>query len=723
MFNHARTQVEKNLYINSIVYTNLENNERAINNAIIESINKGANFIITTINSHSNFIINCSRLYKDKEIFWLIKGNERPLPDDLPRVKILNINVDHSFYCLGFISSLISKTGKIGFISTKNIETDYQRLANAFYIGAINSNPNITFLVSSNNFNNSYKNKDNNKKVISYKIAKLLLSKGVDFIGSDQDDNSIQLAVIDNGGIGLGLTGFQYSKIYNDKFGFSFKLEWSQLFINITNTIINGCWIDYEITDTTSFSTTYSGIEPINFNLVPKVYQTQINEEIYKLRNDSNYNPHLCNNLFNDIYQNQNNGCITNQQFSSSYLLNASNIIIINNKEILEFVDSYSNSIKISILCVSIFCIFICILGMIFITVLRNARILKSSSPAFLLLFLFGCIVIFTGCIIFSQSATDKTCQARVWLLSIGYTIFLGSLLVKNWRVWLLFDNKKLKKRSITNWDLYPWVAGVLVVDVLVLAIWQGLGDIRSESRIGIGSLSAYQYSNVCTNNIQGTIALYILLAFHGIKLLSTCFISFKIKLVDIEEFNESKPITTSVSIILFCIFTIILLIAPPPSSLPPYPVATLETIICICSVTTTAIGIGLLFGDKIYFITTQGLGLNQTFAKSSSFSLDKKDCDDSDSDSDSDSNNNKNNNQHHNKNENQSNKKKRSQFKTPIDFFSKSNQQESIIFNPPSNNDLTNEISLPIEETKKGNDNSEIENQDDDEYDDEDEK
>ncbi|EAL71534.1 G-protein-coupled receptor family 3 protein 14 [Dictyostelium discoideum AX4] len=711
MFNYARTQVEKNLNINSIVFTNLENNQNAINNAIIESINKGSNFLISTINSHSNFIINYSRLYKNKEIFWLIKGNdnERPIPDDLPRVKILNINSDLSFYYLGFISSLISKTGKIGFISTKNIETDYQRLTNAFYIGAINSNPNITFLVCSNNFNNQ-----NNNKKISYKISKLLISKGVDFIGSDQDDNSIQLAVIDNGGIGLGLTGFEYSKIYNDKFPFSFKLEWSQLLIDITNTIINGSWVDYDIIYITSFSrlngtTNFTPeIEPIiNYNFIPKIYQKQINDEINKLKNHSTnyYFPHLCNNLFNNIYnQKQTNGCITNEQFSNSHLLNASNIKIIDNKEILEFVDSYSNSIKISILSVSIFCIFICVLGMIFITVLRNARILKSSSPSFLLLILFGCIVIFTGCILFSQPATDKTCQGRVWLLSIGYTIFLGSLLIKNWRVWLLFDNKKLRKRSITNWKLYPWVAGILVVDVLILALWQGLGDIKSESRI-IGT-SFYQYTNVCTNNDQGSIALYILLAFHGLKLLGTCFISFKIKLVDIEEFNESKPITTSVFIILFCIFTIILLIAPSSSSSSassPQPIASLETIICICSVTTTAISIGLLFGDKIYFITTQGLGLNQTFAKSSSFSLDKKDCDDDDDDSsDGSDHSNSNKNKNKNKNRNQSEKKKRPNSIKPIGLFSKS-KQESVVFNPPSNNDLTNELALPIEGIKEG--------------------
>ncbi|KAM9971299.1 hypothetical protein ACTFIW_011276 [Dictyostelium discoideum] len=743
MFNYARTQVEKNLNINSIVFTNLENNQTAINNAIIESINKGSNFLISTINSHSNFIINYSRLYKNKEIFWLIKGNERPIPDDLPRVKILNINSDLSFYYLGFISSLISKTGKIGFISTKNIETDYQRLTNAFYIGAINSNPNITFLVSSTNYNNKNNNKNNNQnnnKIISYKISKLLISKGVDFIGSDQDDNSIQLAVIDNGGIGLGLTGFQYSKIYNNKFPFSLKLEWSQLFIDITNTIINGSWVDYDIIYITSFSR-FSGttnfnteIESIiNFNFIPKIHQKQINDEINKLKNHSTnyYFPHLCNNLFNNIHnQKQTNGCITNEQFSNSHLLNASNIKIIDNKEILEFVDSYSNSIKISILSVSIFCIFICVLGMIFITVLRNARILKSSSPSFLLLILFGCIVIFTGCILFSQSATDKTCQGRVWLLSIGYTIFLGSLLVKNWRVWLLFDNKKLRKRSITNWKLYPWVAGILVVDVLILALWQGLGDIRSESRI-IGT-AFYQYTNVCTNNDQGSIALYILLSFHGIKLLGTCFISFKIKLVDIEEFNESKPITTSVFLILFCIFTIILLIAPAPSpsflpSSPPQPIATLETIICICSVTTTAISIGLLFGDKIYFITTQGLGLNQTFAKSSSFSLDKKDCDDDDSSDGSDhSNSNSNKNKNKNRNRNQSKKNKRPNSIKPIGLFSKS-KQESVVFNPPSNNDLANELDLPIEGIKERHDhdsenNDEYEHNEHEDHEDEDE-
>ncbi|KAK5574722.1 hypothetical protein RB653_009975 [Dictyostelium firmibasis] len=612
--NNARIRAESVLKLEmSIYYKNLEVSIDLAREAIEDSIKKGANLIVISSSIHTNIGYEYARLNKNKEIYWLIRGRGRPVPDDLPKVTIINFNTHLLHYTLGLVSGYLTTSGAVGFISPgPNILSLAN--SNSFYLGALASRNNVTFL---NAYTGSWFNPE-----VSYKASQMLISNGVDFIGMSQDDMSVQKALMDHGKMGLGITGYSNRLIWGSDIALSYITDWSDVFIKYAGHIINETWPQYDSYYTTLAEGGSLLFDEFSFR-VPKTIQNLVSLEINKLKNSS-YQPFRCNPMYTQLnFTFDSNGCPDDTEFKNTKLLlkgdKISKVIDLGLYTIpIEFVD-YSNSMKIGLTIVSGICILFSILSMILVIVFRRAKIIKSASPAFCLLILFGCIIIFTGCIIFSLSPTNGNCRARVWLLSIGYTIFLGSLLVKNWRIWLLFDNPKLKKRSITNWKLYPFVAGILAVDVLILAFWQGLGNIRSESRIGIDSLTKYQYSNVCSSDDQGAVALYILLVFHGIKLLAACFISFKIKAVDIEEFNESKPIASSVYIITFCLFIVIPLMVSPQS------VTSQVITIVVCAIVTTIISISLLFGSKFYMMFTEGLALNQTFAtstKSSSFTL-----------------------------------------------------------------------------------------------------
>ncbi|KAN0039823.1 hypothetical protein ACTA71_007060 [Dictyostelium dimigraforme] len=611
-FNEARVKTESILKLTdfSLYYKNLDESEEISDAAFKDAIAKGANLIVVASSGQTEMGIKYANLYKDQDIYWIIKTSARPT-DDLPKVAVLDFNTDRAHFALGYFSGKMSKTGVVGFVSPGDYLASN---GNAYYLGAKAARSNITFVTT---FTGSWFNPE-----VAYKAAQMLISNGADFLGMSQDDMSVQKAVIDSGSLGLGVTGYPTRLIYGSaNIGLSYITDWTDVFVKYATHVINDTWPAYDYYKT-SLNPGGSLLFDDYSYLVPQDIRTLVDNEIEILKNES-FLPFRCNPMYVDIgYKLNVNGCISYDEFESNKQVlkgdNLSKTINFGTYTIpIEFVD-YSRSMKLGITITSSICILFCIISIIIVLVFRTARIIKSASPAFLFLILVGCILIFIGCIIFSQSPSEGTCRARVWLLSIGYTIFLGSLLVKNWRIWLLFDNPKLKKRSITNWKLYPWVAGILAADVLILAFWQGLGNIRSESRIGIDSLTKYQYSNVCTSDDQGAVALYILLVFHGITLLVACFISFKIKVVDIDEFNESKPIASSVYIITFCLFIVIPLMVSPQS------VASQVTTICVCAIVTTLISILLLFGSKFYKMITQGVGLNQTFAsssKSSSFS------------------------------------------------------------------------------------------------------
>ncbi|KAK5574721.1 hypothetical protein RB653_009974 [Dictyostelium firmibasis] len=617
-FNEARVKTESILKLTdfSLYYKNLDESEQLAEEAFQDAISKGANLIVVASSGQTAMGIKYANLYKDKDIYWIIKTSARPI-DDLPKVAVLDFNTDRAHFILGYFSAKMSKTGVVGFVSPGEYMASN---GNAYYLGALAAREDITFVTT---FTGSWFNPE-----VAYKAAQMLISNGADFLGMSQDDMSVQQAVIDSGSLGLGVTGYPTRLTFGSaNIGLSYITDWTDVFIKYASHVINDTWPAYDYYRT-SLNPGGSLLFDEYSYLVSTNIRSIVDKEINVLKNESFF-PFRCNPMYIDIGFKLNvNGCISYKEFESNNQVLKGNKL---SKTInfgtytipIDFVD-YSSSMKYGITITSAICIFLCILSMIIVMVFRKARIIKSASPAFCLLILIGCIIIFIGCIIFSQSPDIENCRARVWLLSIGYTIFLGSLLVKNWRIWLLFDNPKLKKRSITNWKLYPFVAGILAVDVLILAFWQGLGNIRSESRIGIDSLTKYQYTNVCTSDDQGAVALYILLVFHGIKLLVACFISFKIKVVDIEEFNESKPIASSVYIITFCLFIVIPLMVSPQS------IASQVTTICVCAIVTTLISMILLFGSKFYKMSTQGLALNQTFAsnsKSSSFSqsLEKK--------------------------------------------------------------------------------------------------
>ncbi|KAK5584642.1 hypothetical protein RB653_006257 [Dictyostelium firmibasis] len=604
MMNEARVLAESELHLYpfSIYYEHLEESIEEAEIAIQDSIEQGANLIVVSSVIHNSLGIKYATKYKDEPIYWIIRGSK--LVPNLPKVVVLNFNSFELHYLLGYYAGLATKTGVVGFVSP-GVGINTLSCDNSFYIGAKYARPNITFL---DIHTGSWYNPE-----VSYRAAQKLIDNGADVIGMSQDDMSVQKALMDVGKLGLGVTGYPGHYQFGSNVAYSYLTNWTNLLITYANHVINEDW---PIAD--SFFTNLSRKDAIfmdEFSFrVPIDIQSKTKIELKNLMNTT-YAPYKSDPILTKIGLQFNGDWVNDTQFRANKIILPSDgeatVIYYGLYTIpIEFVD-YPESLKIGVTVVAAFCIFLCIVSMIIVIAFKEAKVIKSSSPIFCLLILFGCIVIFVGCIMFARSPTDGNCRSRVWLLSLGYTIFLGNLLVKNWRIWLLFDNPKLKKRAITNWKLYPWVTGIVLVDIAILSIWQGLGEIIAESRTGVDSLSKYEYRNVCASSDQGSIALYMLLVFHGLILLVACFISFKIKAVDIDEFNESKPITTSVYIITFCLFIVIPIMVSSPT------VVTQTTIICICALITTMLSIIFLFGTKFFKMLTVGLELGQTFATS----------------------------------------------------------------------------------------------------------
>ncbi len=89
----------------------------------------------------------------------------------------------------------------------------------------------------------------------------------------------------------------------------------------------------------------------------------------------------------------------------------------------------------------------------------RELPRVKSSSPVFGLLMHAGAAVAvtFAWCVLGAPS--HFTCNARWWLLGLGFSIFFGCFVVKTYRIHRIFDTRVLVVAKLPDHKLFKYLA------------------------------------------------------------------------------------------------------------------------------------------------------------------------------------------------------------------------------------------------------------------------
>ena len=76
-----------------------------------------------------------------------------------------------------------------------------------------------------------------------------------------------------------------------------------------------------------------------------------------------------------------------------------------------------------------------------------SCRLVKLSSPYINIMIVTGAVVFYVTVILFgvdenvaSYSTVDGLCQARIWLVSIGFSLLYGTIFAKTLRVYYIFN-------------------------------------------------------------------------------------------------------------------------------------------------------------------------------------------------------------------------------------------------------------------------------------------
>lgn len=206
---------------------------------------------------------------------------------------------------------------------------------------------------------------------------------------------------------------------------------------------------------------------------------------------------------------------------------------------------------------ITVLCIILAVCFLGFNIKLRNYRYIQMSSPRLNNTIVIGCIAMYLSVFMFgldgnliSPDRYSSNCQARIWLTSLGFTTAFGAMFAKLWRVYVIFTNRKLRKKVIKDGKLFMFVGALLLVDVLTLSVWSGADHLTRrlqngtiEHGIEYDTLPQWEYCD-CQHK---AIWFGVLFATKGLLLLFGVFLAWETRHVKIPALNDSRYVGMSV--------------------------------------------------------------------------------------------------------------------------------------------------------------------------------
>ncbi|KAJ3100388.1 hypothetical protein HDU96_010358 [Phlyctochytrium bullatum] len=172
-------------------------------------------------------------------------------------------------------------------------------------------------------------------------------------------------------------------------------------------------------------------------------------------------------------------------------------------------------------------------------------KIFKAAAPVFLGIIIGGANISFVSIWLFSQfPMTSSSCVVYVWLKYIGFAVVFGSLIVKTYRIYVIFTTKKRKKQNLSDSFMFIYFLALVALWFGLLIIWTFVPaanrpflDIDRRFRVDeTGAVSAVEETPHCE---FGTFN-YVCLAAMVLTLAIGVFLTYSVRGTP-GAFNESK--------------------------------------------------------------------------------------------------------------------------------------------------------------------------------------
>ena len=178
----------------------------------------------------------------------------------------------------------------------------------------------------------------------------------------------------------------------------------------------------------------------------------------------------------------------------------------------------------------------------------RTATVVKASNYPLSVCTLFGAILIYGAVYSWWIEANSSACLMRVWLGTVGFTLFFASIVVKMGSLYDVFTRKNMTQSADKrDRKMLLSLSVFVVIDLIFNSIWTALDPVQYEEEVLDSDRLALNESG-CSNGGWWLIASAIeklIVLFIGV------FLAWKTR--DIPTlFNDSKNVTGAVFVVLF---------------------------------------------------------------------------------------------------------------------------------------------------------------------------
>ncbi|XP_054720553.1 gamma-aminobutyric acid type B receptor subunit 1-like [Uloborus diversus] len=198
---------------------------------------------------------------------------------------------------------------------------------------------------------------------------------------------------------------------------------------------------------------------------------------------------------------------------------------------------------------------------LIFNTLFRHARYIQLSHPIcnnILLVGIICCLV--CACLLgldgqfVGEENFNTLCQARAWLLTIGFTLSYGAMFSKIWRVHRLTTKSKTESKKVHSWKLYVMVGVLLLIDVLILSAWQFIDPLQrkledfplEDPPEETEDIKIQPQLEHCESE-NNAVWLGVIYGYKGLLLIFGIFLAYETRSVKIKQLNDSRLVGMSI--------------------------------------------------------------------------------------------------------------------------------------------------------------------------------
>ncbi|KAL5008798.1 hypothetical protein ScPMuIL_014379 [Solemya velum] len=182
------------------------------------------------------------------------------------------------------------------------------------------------------------------------------------------------------------------------------------------------------------------------------------------------------------------------------------------------------------------------IIGIIFVSLVvyiyRSQMAIRTASPVFLQLMCLGCLLMCSYVFVIFPEPTAIICAAKGWPMHIGFVLMYGALVLKTWRISVIFRVGSIKKIQLPDYVLVQRLVPCIGVTVGFLAAWTAADPPRAET---FRTEAGLKYQG-CSQSWW----YYAALGGELTLLLYGCYLCFTVRKAP-AHFNESKKIAWTI--------------------------------------------------------------------------------------------------------------------------------------------------------------------------------